>query len=315
MSASKEEDRCCEPSAEVSWRRPVMSRQAYGILEGAIDIHLHPGPNISPRSVDLFEAASDAARVGMRAVVYKPLYFATMDAAYAAQKAVPEVRVFGGVTLDQVAGGLRPTTVKLAIQLGAKVIWMPLFDSAHTRAKTADVPFYKDRVFGSDSLSIFDKDGKIIDAVVEIVDLVAASPGVVLDTSHLSPKECIALIKLAKERRVEHVVVTHPTANIIGATIDEQKEMARLGALLNHCWGYMQPKPVGAGQDPSKVAEAIKAVGPKHCIMSSDMGIWYSPPPVEGMRCFAEVMMQCGLTRQDIDVMMKTNPARVLGLD
>lgn len=314
MNAGPQETKCSEAPAVEDYRKSQMSHSRYSILEGAIDIHLHPGPNISPRSVDFFEAALDAARVGMRALVYKPLYFATMDAAYAAQKMVPEVKVFGGVTLDQVAGGLRPTTVKLAIQMGAKFIWMPLFDSAHTRAKTADVPFYKDRVFGSASLSILDKAGKIIDDVVEIVDLIVSSPGVVLATSHLSPAESIALIKLAKQRGVEHVVVTHPTANIIGATIDEQKEMVRLGALLNHCWGYMQPKPTGAGQDPSKVAEAIRAVGPKHCIMSSDMGIWYSPPPVEGLRCFAEVMMQLGLTRQEIDVMLKTNPARVLGM-
>ncbi|MDQ7792934.1 MAG: DUF6282 family protein [bacterium] len=291
-----------------------LAHPRYAILEGAIDLHLHPGPTVSPRSVDFFDAAADAARIGMRALVYKPLYFATMDAAYAARKATPTVDVFGGVTLDQVAGGLSPTTVQLAIQAGAKFVWMPLFDSAHTRAKTAEVPFYKDRVFGSACLSIFNADGRILDEVVQIVDLVAAAPGVVLATSHLSPRESLALVQLAKERRVEQVIVTHPTADIIGATLAEQKELARLGALLEHSWGYTQPKATGAGQNPVKIAEAIQAVGPKHCVMSSDMGIWSSPPPVEGLRCFAEIMIRLGITEAGIDMMLKRNPARVLGL-
>jgi hypothetical protein len=291
-----------------------MERNTFEILEGAIDIHLHPGPSITARRVDFFEAARDAASVGMRAVVYKPLYFATLDAAYAAQVVVPEIKVFGGVTLDAVAGGLRPATVEVAIRMGAKVIWMPLFDSAHTRMQAERVPFYKKRLFGNDSISILDEAGKVKPEVMEIIDLIAAAKSVVLDACHLSPRETVILTREARKRGVENVVATHPSANIIGATIQEQKEMAEAGAYLNHCFGYQLPKPDAPGQDPRGVAEAIKAVGPKHCIMSSDMGIWYSPPPVEGLRSFCEIMMQLGIERSEIDVMVKENPARVLGM-
>jgi len=264
--------------------------------------------------VDFIEAAQDAARAGMRALVYKPLYFATMDAAYAAEKAVPEVKVFGGVTLDQIAGGLRPATVKIAIKMNAKVIWMPLFDSAHTRARTANVPFYKDRIIGSDSLSIFNSEGQITKDVLEILELLAASPDVVLATSHLSPSESIALIAAAKGRGVEKIVVTHPEANIVGASMEDQLRMVELGAYLNLCWGYMQPKPAGAGQDPRVTAKVIKAVGAENCIMSTDMGIGYAPRPVEGLRCFAEIMMGLDIGQEEIDMMLKQNPAKILGI-
>jgi dihydrodipicolinate synthase/N-acetylneuraminate lyase len=198
--------------------------------------------------------------------------------------------------------------------MGAKVIWMPLFDSARTRERTAKVPFYKSRLFGNDILTILDSEGNIKNEVIEIVDLIVSSPGTILDTSHLSPKESIALISLAKTRGVENILVTHPSANIIGASIEEQKEMARLGAYMNHCFGPILPKPTGAGQDPEEVAKAIKEVGVENCILSTDMGIWYSPPPVEGLRSFAEILMQLGITRDEIDIMIKRNPSRVLGL-
>jgi len=293
---------------------PELNRECFSILEGAIDIHLHPGPSISRRRVDIFEAARDAYKVGMRALVYKPLYFATMNEAYAAQKIVQGIKVFGGVTLDQIAGGLRPATVEVAIKFGAKVIWMPLFDSVRTRERTAKVPFYKSRLFGDDELTIFDSDNKIKKNVIEIVDLIASAPGTILDTSHLSPKESIALIGLAKKRGVENIVVTHPCANIIGASIEEQKEMVRLGAYLNHCFGPILPKPTGAGQNPEEVAQAIKEVGAENCVLSTDMGIWYSPPPVEGLRSFVEILMQLDITQEEIELMIKKNPARLLGL-
>jgi len=291
-----------------------LNEECFSILEGAIDIHLHPGPNISRRRVDIFEAARDAYQVGMKALVYKPLYFATMNEAYAAQKIVTGIKVFGGVTLDQIAGGLRPATVEAAIKFGAKFIWMPLFDSHHTRERTAKAPFYKSRFIGNDILTIFDSEGNIKKNVIEIVDLIASAPGTVLDTSHLSPKESIALIALAKKHGVENIVVTHPSANIIGASIEEQKEMVRLGAYLNHCFGPILPKPTGAGEDPKKIAQAIKAVGAEHCVISTDMGIWYSPPPVEGLREFSEILMQLGITRKEIDLMIKKNPSELLGL-
>jgi len=293
---------------------PELNEECFDILEGAIDFHLHPGPSISRRRVDIFEAARDAYRVGMKALVYKPLYFATMSDAYAAQKMVPGIKVFGGVVLDQIAGGLRPATVEVAIKMHAKVIWMPLFDSTQTRKSADAVPFYKSRFFGNDILTIFDANKKIKDEVFEILDLIASSPGVILSTSHLTPSESLAIIKAAKERGVEKIVVTHPTANIIGASIKEQVEMSKLGAYINHCFGYILPKPTGAGQNPVLVAEAIKAVGADRCILSSDMGIWYSSTPVEGLRSYVEILMQCGISRKEIDLMIKKNPSEILGL-
>jgi hypothetical protein len=58
----------------------------------------------------------------------------------------------------------------------------------------------------------------------------------------------------------------------------------------------------------------MRAVGPENCIMSTDFGQIFNPPPVEGMRMYIENMLRCGITEDEITQMVKKNPARALGL-
>ena len=64
-----------------------------------------------------------------------------------------------------------------------------------------------------------------------------------------------------------------------------------------------------------ETAEAIKAVGPANCIMSSDLGNYLTPSPAEGFRCFIQNMLHCGLTPEEVEMMVKKNPAHLLNLD
>ncbi len=58
-------------------------------LTGAADLHCHFGPDPHrPRSVDAFEAATDAMAAGHRAVVLKSHDFPTASLAWSVQKAV-----------------------------------------------------------------------------------------------------------------------------------------------------------------------------------------------------------------------------------
>ena len=68
-------------------------------------------------------------------------------------------------------------------------------------------------------------------------------------------------------------------------------------------------------RDPKLMAEAIRVVGAERCILSTDLGQVYNPAPAEGMRMMIGYMLKCGLTEKEIELMVKTNPARLLGLD
>jgi len=287
----------------------------YEILSGAVDLHIHPGPAKEKRRLDFLEAARYARDVGMRAIVFKPLEFPTLDRAYAAEKAVPGIKVFGGIVLDYAMGGLNPEAVKVAIKRGARVIWMPLFDSLHTRKMSERSTFavYKREEKEKKGLTIFDDKGQLLREVQEILDLIAAAGNVVLDTSHLSPKESLVIIGEAKKRGIRNIVVTHPEGEIIDATEEQQKEMAEKGAYLNYC--YAQTCHAGHfGERTKQVVHAIKTIGANHCCLSTDLGNNFETLPIEGLRLFITVLMALGIDNQEIDLMIRQNPSKILDL-
>jgi len=48
--------------------------------------------------------------------------------------------------------------------------------------------------------------------------------------------------------------------------------------------------------------------------MATDFGQPYNPNPVDGMRQFIKVMMALGMSEQEVDIMTRKNPARLLGI-
>jgi len=287
-------------------------------LVDAIDMHMHAGPTIAAERVDFIDAAKDAYAEGMKAIVIKPMCFPTMHAAYAAEKVVPGIRVFGGIMLDYTSGGLDPFAVEKAIEAGAKYVWMPLHDTVHTNrpGRKPIYKIYKKRNYSKEKpeITIITNSGKLRPEVEEILDIIANAKEVVLGTSHCSPEESLVLIKRAKERGVRNIVVTHPAAQIIGATVEQQKEMAEMGAYLIHTCAQLFPTHMGPGEDPTKIAEVIKTVGAEHNCLATDLGLATGPPPTLGLKMFIVLMRLCGISQREIDIMVRENPAKILGI-
>ena len=287
-------------------------------LKDAVDMHVHAGPTTAAERLDFLEAAKNAYAEGMKAIVIKPMCFPTMQAAYAAEKAVPGMRVFGGIMLDYTSGGLDPFAVEKAIKAGAKYVWMPVYDSAHTNrpGRKAIYKIYENRTYSKKNpqITILTDSGELRPEVEEIMDVIANAKRVILSTSHCSPKESLVLIKKAKERGIENVVVTHPTGQIIGATIEQQKEMAEMGAYLIQTCAQLFPTHMGHGEDPNKIAEVIKIVGAEHNCLATDLGLATAPPPTLGLKLFIVLMRLCGIGQGEINLMIRENPAKILGI-
>jgi len=69
-------------------------------LAGAIDMHAHAAPDGAPRKLDALELARMAKAAGMRAIVIKNHYEPTASLAFVVRKVVPDIEVFGGISLD-----------------------------------------------------------------------------------------------------------------------------------------------------------------------------------------------------------------------
>ena len=83
----------------------LSARRDLELLQGAVDIHIHHGPDLYPRIQDPIELAQDAKAAGMRAVCLKTHNFPTAPMALLARKVVPDIDIFGSIACNLEVGG------------------------------------------------------------------------------------------------------------------------------------------------------------------------------------------------------------------
>lgn len=282
------------------------------ILRGSIDMHLHHSPDsLLKRRLDALQIAKQARELGMRGIVLKSHDYPTAALAHLVNQLVPEFSCFGSLCLDYETGGLNTATVETSAKLGAQVVWMPTFSAANSRSRVAHLLGIK---LPGEGITIL-RDGKLVPEVTDILHIIK-DYDMVLATGHLSPGEIFALAEAAKRIGLPKMIITHALER--GAVdeslgLEAQQQLASEGAFIEHCLVTLMP--TGDKLDPSQMVAAIRAVGAEHCIMSTDFGQIYHPPAPEGMRMFIDTMLRYGLTQAEIELMVKVNPARLLGLD
>ena len=274
-------------------------------LQGAIDIHMHCGPDVLPRSVDAIDVARLAKAEGMRAIVLKNHYVPTANDAYLVRKIVPGIDVFGGIDLNLTVGGINPAAVENMAHITGhygRMVWMTSFDSeAQVKSENAKRPFVS-----------VTKDGQLLPAVKQVIAVIAKY-NLVLETGHNNPDEILQMIREANRAGVKHIVVTHAMINPIHMTIAQMKEAASLGAYVEFVYNGL----IGPYKEFSfeEYATAIHAIGAEHSILASDLGQVVNPVHTEGLKLFYAGLLRAGITQAEIDTMARVNPARVLELN
>ncbi len=79
-------------------------------LEGAIDFHVHSGPDSFTRSTTDIEIAHIAKSRGMGALVLKNHFTMTADRAWLAERVTGQ-RCYGGIVLNRAVGGLNAEAI------------------------------------------------------------------------------------------------------------------------------------------------------------------------------------------------------------
>lgn len=273
-------------------------------LEGMIDAHVHAAPDSIARSIDAFETARMARRHEMRAMLFKNHYTETASLAYSVMQIVPGLEAFGGIALNRSVGGINPAAVeRMAMMAGrrGRVVWLPTFDSEHGHLTVAPNPNYVPVT----------QDGALLPAVHAMLDIIAAHD-LTLATGHSSPAESLAVIRAARERGIERIVVTHPSASLVNMSVEQQIAAARLGALLEYPLAHAEP----IGEIPfDEFVAQIRTVGTENIVLTSDLGQVGNPVHTDGFIAFLPRLTEAGFTDRDIDLMTRRNPARLLGLD
>ena len=270
-------------------------------LAGAIDFHVHSGPDSRPRSVTDLEVSRMTSRAGLRGIVLKNHFTMTADRAALAMAQVEGLEIFGGVVLNRAVGGINPEAVRQMVQFDGgrgKVVWLPTFDAEYyVTAQGGAGPF----------VSVM-RGGAPVPELSEIFTLVAEND-LVLAMGHSAPEEVLVLIPEARRYGVEQILVTHVFSQRPSRA--QMQQMADAGAILEIDWYavYLGNRTV------AEYVSAIQEIGAEHFLMSSDLGQATSPSHVDGLRAYVTAFRNAGLTEDQIDLMLRRNPARLLGLE
>lgn len=286
-------------------------------MNGAIDFHVHADPDpFHERRLDALELALQAKEMGMRALVLKCHHFCTAPLAYIVNRVNPDFLLIGSTTLDSGAGGLNPEVVEVAAEAGAKVIWMPTYSSVvDVKRSKEDIHYFPapDKVISEGGVSIINDDGKLVPQMAPILETIKSN-NIVLSTGHISIPEIYAVVTEAKRMQIK-MTITHPLSQGYGCTItlEQQEELVSKGAYIEHCFLACIP-PLGK-LDPAVMVKHIKAVGAEHCILCTDLGQDFNPAPPEGFRMMLTNMLRLGLSKKELEILVKINPAKLLDLD
>jgi hypothetical protein len=287
-------------------------------IQGAVDVHVHSEPDLFPRIADDVGVARHAVSLGLRAFSLKCHSERTTSRAYMTMQQVPGIQVIGGIVLNRAVGGINPAAVEAALQLGAKHVWMPTVDAAfHARTFGSTGAYDKQAstVAKSESqdrgIEVFDDAGRPIEGLIDVLDL-TAQYSAILSTCHLSVPEVQLLVKTARERGVEKIMITHPFFRVPGLEFDDLKALVDQGAYAE--FGYCTSSPMWNHAPLARQVEAIKSLGPERCILMSDAGQRHNPMPAEALRAFAQSVWESGVSEEGVERMIKTNPLDLLEL-
>lgn len=285
-------------------------------IHGAVDVHVHSEPDLFPRIADDVGVARHARSLGLRAISLKCHSERTTSRAYLTQQQVPGIQVVGGIVLNRAVGGINPAAVEAALQLGGRHVWMPTVDAANHARTFGSTGVYDKQAStvakaADTGIEVFNGEGKPIDGLIDVLDLVA-SYNAVLSTCHLSVPEIERLVATARERGVEKIMITHPFFKVPDLDLETLKRLVAQGAYAE--FGYCTVSPMWNHAALTKVVSAIEELGAGHCILMSDAGQRHNPMPAECLRVFGQSVYESGITEEDVQRMIKDNPLELLEL-
>jgi hypothetical protein len=297
----------------------TISDAAWRSLEGAYDLQLHVAPDVIPRRIDDVDCAREFLAHALRGFVLKSHYVQTGERAKVVSKAVPGIRAYGALTLNHSVGGLNPVAVELAGRSGCKVVWMPTVDAENETAGRSEggsekLPFWAQiqRELAAEGispppLSVLDREGRVSTSALNCLERIARH-GMILATGHLGRHEIFPLVRAAVEFGVRKIVVTHaefPSQNLTG---NEQRDLADMGAVIEHCFTTTH---TGKATWDATFAN-IRKTGVHRTILSTDLGQTINPPVAEGFAMFAQRLLDAGFTVEEVRTMAVTIPSSLV---
>jgi hypothetical protein len=303
----------------------AVSDRARELLRGAYDTHIHVAPDVVARSVDDITLARRFAALGMAGFILKSHYTSTAERAGVVRAAVPGIQALGAIVLNRAVGGMNALAVEVAAREGARTVWLPTVDSvneSHERdvdpsRTAAKVPVWvklqlelREQGIEIPPVPVIDDRGAVLPETRAVLERIAHH-GLLLATGHLARDEIFAVVDAALKNGVRQIVITHPEFPAQSLSVEDQRALAAKGALLERC---MTTPHTGKIAWEEWIGN-IRACGPEHSVLSTDLGQVFNPPVEDGMGIMVDRLLDAGFNDEEVQVMAVVNTRRVAGAE
>jgi len=284
---------------------PVARDDVTEMLHGAYDLHVHSGPDRRPRRYDALDLMRGYAAAGMAGAVVKDHFLPTVGRTHLLNRLLPEFRSFSTCVLNASIGGLNPAAVESALDAGVRYFIMPTVSAAHYRRYEGHPPLDA----GSwPDITVLDGQDRLTPATSAVLDALQGHD-VVLASGHLSPHETRVLFREAHSRGLRRLVVTHASIDFIDMPMEIQRELAALGAVIEHAYvSALFNRPVGL----DRMWYQMRELGLGSCYLASDLGQPHNPAPLDGWRAALGGLLALGATKDDVAQLVRDTPGGVV---
>ena len=236
-----------------------------------------------------------------------------------------DVMPVGSLVLNYCNGGFNPHAVQTCIEYDVGVVWAPTIDAKNHAEKTGHglgkypivsggpggenpLPEYE----GKEGLYALTDDGDLKEDVRLCIDKVVEN-GILLGIGHLSYPEIETMTEYALDGRNAKVMIDHPMFHITDLDLDQQEHLVSLGATINFPFAGIAPKFSYTTLD--RMYESIRHIGVDNAVISTDLGQVDNPDSPDGIRMFGENLLEKGISEAEFDLLAKTTPKELLGID
>lgn len=275
------------------------------VLQGAIDLHAHYGPDVYPRYADAFEVVALAADRGMRAIVIKNHFTESASIAALIRKhGAQGIEVFGGIAMNTTIGGVNPQALRFMIDSSnglGRIVWLPTHDSAFEVAYNRQT---------RRSVTVTDDQGHLLPQTLEVLDLISANH-LTLATGHLAGVEVLKVIDAARARGIEHIIVTHPMlgGQYTDMSLPQLDEAVAKGAYVEFVATEFENP-----QHAAQIIETLRHIGPAHGFVSSDSGLVNHRNHTDALVLGIRALRDAGFSEDELSLLFRDNPAKLIGL-
>jgi len=301
----------------------VVSERARALLQGAYDLHVHIAPDVVERRIDDIGLARRFAELDLAGFQLKSHYTSTAERASVVRAAVPGIHVLGAIVLNRAVGGMNAVAVEIAAREGARTVWLPTVDAVNEAGEETELPpgatppvwmrLQRElRAAGVviEPVPVVDANGAVLPETRAVLAAIARH-GLVLATGHISRDEIFAVVEAAREQGVGEIVITHPDFPSQNLSVEDQGSLAARGALLERCL----TTPLTGKIPWERFFETIRATGPEHSVLSTDLGQLANPPVEDGLGLMVDRLLAAGFDEEEVHRMAVVNVRRLAGVD